>query len=445
MNTMKKKFMCLITLILVTASAISVLAEPGNRTFLDAEILSGGEYIIVVNGYDWGPGVSKVILNMGERVQEVDQDQYVVFASRSSECVEIQGAAASGERTILAAYVSDEKGSRIDSGMYVTLILQVSPMIPLSNPFVYVRGGGENCRGNVWTDYRMTIVNKATNRVWNVKAGRYSQELERFDMTGRFSSKEGIDFSYAFHKPEAKQEKIPLIIWLHGGGEGGTDTSIPLLANRAANYASEDIQAVFKGAYVLVPQCPGAWMHNTKGVMTHGAEEDVYHVALMELIKAFVAARPDIDTDRIYVGGCSNGGYMSLKLILEHPGYFAAGYISALAYQSQYISDEQMKSIRHVPIWFVHAADDGVTLPEKTVLPVYKRLLEAGAKNVHLSYYDHVIDLTGLFGGADYHYYGHGSWAYCHVNHCWQDYDGSEVEIDGKPVHIMQWMAAQKK
>ena len=400
---------------------------------------------MVVNGYDWGPGVSKVILKMEERVKEVDPDHYAVFASRSSDCVEIQGVAAAGERSILTAYVSDERGGRLDSGMYVTLVLEVSPMIPLSNPFVYVRGGGENCRGNVWTDYEMTILNKAEHKVWNIKAGRFSEELERFDLTGRFSSAKGIDFSYAFHKPETAQEKIPLIIWLHGGGEGGSDPSSPLLANRAANYASEEIQAVFRGAYVLVPQCPGAWMHNDKGVMTHGEEDDVYHVALMELIETFVAAHPDIDTDRIYVGGCSNGGYMSLKLILEHPEYFAAGYISALAFQSQYISDEQIKSIRHVPIWFVHAADDGTTLPEKTVLPVYKRLLEAGAKNVHLSYYDHVIDLSGLFGGEGYHFPGHWSWVYCHVNQCWQDYDGSPVEVEGRPVHIMEWMAAQSK
>lgn len=441
---MKRLSSFLMPLILIISVLLSYAGEPDKYPAISYSLKTGGEYTMVVDGFDWGPGVSKVILKMDEAVSNADPGNFKVFASRHSDCVELTGDAAAGERTVLTAYVSDESGKRVESGNYLTLVLQVSPMQVLGNPFAYVRGEGK-CRGNVWVDYQMTILNTLENRVWDTQAGRLSKELERFDLSGRFTSQEGITMSYAFHKPGSTLDKIPLIIWLHGGGEGGTDPSTALLANRAANYASEEIQAVFKGAYVLVPQCPGAWMHNEKGVMTHGEEEDMYHGALMELIQSFVAARPDIDSDRIYVGGCSNGGYMSLKLILEHPDYFAAGYISALAYQSQYISDQQIKSILKVPIWFVHSADDGTTIPESTVLPVYKRLKAAGAKNVHLSFYEHVIDLTGLFGGAGYHFPGHWSWVYCHVNQCWQDFDGSPVEVGGKPVHIMEWMAAQKK
>ena len=186
-------------------------------------------------------------------------------------------------------------------------------------------------------------------------------------------------------------------------------------------------------------------MHNAAGVTTHGREDDIYHRPLMELIEAFVAEHPNIDRDRIYVGGCSNGGYMSLKLILEHPAYFAAGYISALAYQSQYISDAQIDAIKHVPIWFIHSQDDPTTRADKTVIPVYKRLVEAGAPNVHLSLYEHVVDLTGFFGGDDYHYSGHWSWIYSHANHSQLDYDGSPVRLDGRPVTVMEWLAAQSR
>ncbi len=186
-------------------------------------------------------------------------------------------------------------------------------------------------------------------------------------------------------------------------------------------------------------------MHNREGVMTHGKEDDVYNVALIALIREFVASRPGIDTTRICVGGCSNGGYMALKLMLLHPDYFAAGFISALAYQSQYLSDEQIKSIAHLPIWFVHSAADRTTLPEKTVLPVYRRLKAAGAGNVHVSYYDNVVDITGFFGGDDYHYNGHWSWIYLHANKSRLDLDGSAVTLDGRPVTVMEWLAAQTK
>jgi predicted peptidase len=322
-------------------------------------------------------------------------------------------------------------------------VLFVSPVLPVGSALQYVRN--EKCSGNVWVDYRVTVTNKKSGMVWDTESGRISGLQDRFDLSGRYRADENLTMSYAWYAPPGRPGRSPLIIWLHGGGEGGTDPSIPLMANRAANYASDEIQAIFKGAYVLVPQCPGAWMHNAKGVMTEGKEEDVYHVGLMQLITDFVGDHPDIDPDRIYVGGCSNGGYMSLKLILDHPDYFAAGFISSLAYRSQYISDDQIESIKKVPIWFVQSADDRTTVPENTVIPVYKRLKAAGAGNVHFSFYDHVVDITGFYGGEDFHYNGHWSWVYLHANLCRWDYDGSPVEIDGRTVTIMEWLAAQTK
>jgi len=302
----------------------------------------------------------------------------------------------------------------------------------------------DKCRGTVWVDYALTVTDKA-GRVWDTPAGRVSPIVDRFDLSGRFTDASGKTLTYASFTPKTSRPKSPLLIWLHGGGEGGSDPTIPLLGNRATSYASDAIQAIFEGAYVLVPQTPGAWMHNAAGVMTSGKEDDVYNVPLMALIRDFVAAHPGIDTNRIYVGGCSNGGYMSLKLMLLHPDYFAAGFISSLAYQSEYLSDAQIKSVAHLPIWFVHSADDQTTRPEQTVLPVYERLKAAGAANVHLSYYDHVVDVTGLFGGDGYRYNGHWSWIYLHANQCRLDRDGSAVRVGGRPVTVMEWLAAQSK
>lgn len=186
-------------------------------------------------------------------------------------------------------------------------------------------------------------------------------------------------------------------------------------------------------------------MHNSEGEMTGGRENDIYNEGLMALIRDYVAKHDDIDTDRIYVGGCSNGGYMALKLVLLYPDYFAAAFPSALAYRSQYLTDAQIESIKHVPMWFVHAADDQTTIPEETVIPVYNRLMDAGADNVHFSYYDHVYDITGFFGGKGYHYPGHWSWIYSHANVARLDYDGKPVKIDGRQVTLMEWLADQHK
>ena len=96
-------------------------------------------------------------------------------------------------------------------------------------------------------------------------------------------------------------------------------------------------------------------------------------------------------------------------------------------------------------MWFVHSKDDGVTKPESTVVPLYDRLKKAGAKNVHFTFYDHVTDITGFYGGDNYHYNGHWSWIYVHANQARTGLDGSPVLVGGRPVTIMEWMAAQAK
>lgn len=402
-----------------------------------------GSYTLVVEGFDWGPAVNKIVLDLEETVEAAPEGPFAVYATRSTDLAEIPAAFASGERTVLTSYLSDARGNRTESGAHLTLVLAVGPQMPLSSPFQYANN--DKVRGNFWVDYQVSVTHLPGLRTWNHKKGQVLPLVDRFDLSGRFEYEPGKTMSYASFSPAARAGKQPLIIWLHGGGEGGTDPTIALLGNRAANYASDEIQQFFGGAFVLVPQAPTFWMNREGGGYTRGDAEDIYNVGLMALIRNFVAAHPQVDPDRIYVGGCSNGGYMSLKLILKDPDYFAAGFISALAYQSEYVSEAQLRSIKKVPIWFMHAKDDPVTVPDKTVVPVYQRLKAAGARNVHFSYFDHVTDITNQYGGDDFRYNGHWSWIYSHANKATRDFDGSPVLVDGSPTTVMQWLAAQKK
>lgn len=399
-----------------------------------------GEYKLVVEGFDWGPAVNKVILSLDKHVTTAKASDFAVFTTRKSADGEIAGESAYGTRSVVFAYVSDSDGNRADSSNNVTLVLAVSPVQPLGSPIQYFQG-----KGNVWIDYKLTIVDTKSGKTWDTESDRFMPLVDQYDLTGKFKYNETLTMSYASFTPKMVRDKAALIIWLHGGGEGGTDPTIALLGNKAANYASNDIQQFFDGgAYVLVPQAPTFWMQSAEG-MTRGQANDIYNEGLMALIKEYVKSNPKIDPSRIYVGGCSNGGYMSLKLILNHPDYFAAGFISALAYSAEFITDQEIQKIKNVPIWFVHSKDDNTTKPENTVVPTYKRLMEAGAKNVHFTYYDHVTDITGFYGGEDYRYPGHWSWIYVHANESRTDFDGSPVLVNGRPASIMEWMAAQKK
>ncbi|HLO43354.1 MAG TPA: hypothetical protein VK175_03405 [Leadbetterella sp.] len=408
-----------------------------------AQSSQNSEYSLVVEGFDWGPMVNKVIVGLDAPTKTVNMADYTVMAERSHPCAEVPAVFAKGSRTVVFAYVSDDRGNRVEEGSNVTLILYVAPNAQIGSALQYSQKA--DCRGNQWVNYKVTVTNTKTNQVWNKEKSRIMPIGDDFDLSGKYEYESGKSLTYAHFTPKKAAAKAPLIIWLHGGGEGGTDPSIALMGNKAFNYASPDIQRYFGGAYVLVPQTPGAWMHDKDGKIQSGNGEDVYNVGLMKLIKNYVDSHPGIDRKRIYLGGCSNGGYMSLKLLLKEPGYFAAGYISALAYQSQYISDAQISSIKHIPIWFIQSKDDKVTDPVTTAIPVYERLKKAGAKNVHFSFYDHVVDLSGMYGGANYHFNGHWSWIYSHANQSHTEFDGSEVLLNGKPTTLMEWMAAQVK
>jgi poly(3-hydroxybutyrate) depolymerase len=413
--------------------------------FLLAKVIlppSTGSYKMVIEGFDWGPQVNKIILNLDQPAKELNGADFEVFVTRSSSLGEIPASQTSGKRNVVYAYPSDENGNRVDTGTYATLVLSVSPVNPLGSAIQYLRVG--NRASNVWIDYTATVVNSKSGSIWNQMAGIIRPIVDEFKLDGKFSHG-NTSLTYAAFTPKMLKSKAPLIIWLHGGGEGGTDPSIALMGNKAFNYASPEIQVLFgNGAFVLVPQAPTYWMQAAEG-MTRGQVNDIYNESLFALIQDFVSKNPMVDPSRIYVGGCSNGGYMSLKLIMEHPDYFAAGYISALAYNNEFISEAQINTIKNVPMWFVHSKDDQVTKPNETVVPLFDRLIKAGAKNVHFSYYDHVTDITGFFGGEDFHYNGHWSWIYSHANVARTDPDGSPVIIDGRPVTLMEWMAAQIK
>ena len=411
-----------------------------NLTF-SQKSTSDSFYTLVVEAFDWGPGANKVVIPLNEAMVEAKTNDFEVSATREVAGVQMSPQEASGNRVVVHSYRSNENGVIKVDGEFRTLVLSVSPTDPLTSPMKYVFKDGQG--RNQWVAYKLAIEHTPSKTVWNTEKKRVMPQVDAFDLNGVFSQGD-ITLTYANFKPSNRSSKSPLIIWLHGGGEGGTDTSIPLIANKATNYASKEIQAIFGGAHVLVPQSPTFWMQSANGEYTRGEVNDIYNETLMALIRNYVKENPAIDINRIYIGGCSNGGYMSLKLIIENPDYFAAAYISALAFQAQFVTEIQIERIKEVPIWFLHAKDDTVTMPDETVVPLYKRLIAANASNVHFSFYENVIDLSGMFGGADFRYNGHFSWIYSHSNHANFGFDNESVLWNGNPVNLMEWMAAQR-
>ena len=417
---------------------------------------AGGKYTMVVEGYDWGPSVSKVVIQLDGKVSPkyLDKAKFEVEVS-------YQGwfGTTTGARTITKMYLSDEKGNAVEKkSEYITLELEVGPAIAESIPFYYDYTTGVN----VWADpyaYTITLAQGAelvvagdvyTTADIKTLAGKISPDADVFNSYSK--EYEGITLNYAAYEPkELKNDKVKnaLIIWLHGAGEGGTDTDITILGNRVTTLAKDPIQSYFdgNGAYVLAPQSPTMWMDSGEGAYTENGTSK-YLASLKALIDAYVAENGDIDTNRILIGGCSNGGYMTMNMILTYPDYFAAAYPVCEAYADAWITDEMLGKIVNMPIWFTHSKDDPTVAPNDYTVATYNRLIAAGAKNVHFTYYDNVVDTSGLYKGADgnaYVYNGHYSWIYTLNNDCKLDFNGSPVTVDGKEVTIWEWLATQSK
>lgn len=438
-------------------------------------------YKTVTNGYDWGPAIDKLILDLEITIdsRKVTKEAFKVTVRRIFE--EVQEA----QRIILAAYTSDEFGTISEDSRYVTLELEVGPTLTEGSPFNYNRLTGRN--EYVETRYEISVdattliaksnatdISVATapleNQTIITFAGDIKPLCDRFKHNQAFEA-DHVKLSYAYFEDiDAKVEaKVPLVIWLHGAGEGGYDTSIAVLGNKVTHLITPETQELFgdAGAYVLVPQSPTMWMdYNGQNVYNSAIENSeghsYYSSALMKLIQTFVLDHPDIDINRIYIGGCSNGGYMTVKLLLDYPDYFAAAYPTCEAYSVNWLCDEKIEQIKNIPIWLVHAQNDPVLRIsefdlEKNVpsldkdgkyIPIddfsnalFTRLITAGSTNVYYNRYDRVIDSSDNYlddHGHHYEYHGHWSWIYTLKNEC-------EQVISGNKIRIFDWLSKQSK
>ena len=330
------------------------------------------------------------------------------------------------ERNVLHVYPCDARGAYNPAGEYLALGLD-----ELSG---WGTGISNNRQTGVWNeDYSIKVALKP-GKTLKVGKQKYTEiecetakaledflsEADYFNKgtyTGRLTGKPGdVTLTYASYEPwSLKGDGVanPLVIWLHGGGEGGVDVSITLLGNEVVSLIRPEIQSHFtteggkNGAYVLSVQCPTMWMGTSKG-FGHGEYPSLYADVLKSCIDEFVDQHPDVDRSRIYLGGCSNGGFMTMHMLIRHPRYFAAAYPTCEAYADVNISDNEIKALAEENIWFVQSYDDTTVDPKIHCIPTYQRLMKAGAKNVWMSMFESVIGIDN----PGMPLFGHFAWCY---------------------------------
>lgn len=174
-----------------------------------------------------------------------------------------------------------------------------------------------------------------------------------------------IDYRYYSPVKENDETKYPLVIWLHGMGEG-SEEGAQIKKNNIAYWASEEMQARFDpvgGAFILA-----ARSREENGIFW----SDALVAPLKAAIDEFIAENKDnIDLTRIYVGGFSMGGKMTYKMAVAYPEMFAAAFPICPAWA---LGDEHVEKIADMPIWLTSSTKDPLVNYYMNVSPTWNKI-----------------------------------------------------------------------
>jgi predicted peptidase len=186
--------------------------------------------------------------------------------------------------------------------------------------------------------------------------------------------------AYRLLKPEGYDGKTayPLVIFLHGAGERGTDNKAQM-KHGVKNFASDDVRKKYP-CFLIVPQCPpnpARWADWTaKGTTEKPTEPLALVLGLIDEMKK----NYKIDDKRIYITGLSMGGFGTWDLLSRKPDLFAA----AIPICGGGAPDAAAKFAK-VPIWAFHGAKDTVVKPERS-REMIEALKKAGGKPKYTEY-----------------------------------------------------------
>lgn len=150
---------------------------------------------------------------------------------------------------------------------------------------------------------------------------------------------DGVEYKYAFYVPKTydPNRPMPVIVFLHGAGNSGTDGKSQLSCGIGPAVRANPEKWPF---IIIFPQKPDdrGWCDFDKLIMA----------ALERIEKDY-----SVDKSRIYLTGLSAGGQGTLMIAAVHPDLFAA-----IAPMCGFASKECIDKLKGLPCWAFHCEDD---------------------------------------------------------------------------------------
>jgi predicted peptidase len=179
-------------------------------------------------------------------------------------------------------------------------------------------------------------------------------------------------------------KKYPLVVFLHGAYEKGTDNQLQL--NIGGRYFLRPENRSQYPAFVLFPQCPAddSWAYfETTLDSTTGLAKSWYFPfrkeptqvsGLLKNLLDSLVQEPAIDPGRVYLGGLSQGGMGVFDLVARYPNLFAAAFPVCGAGK---VATAKLFA-KQVPLWIFHGDKDDI-VPPRFSRDFYKQLQRLGA------------------------------------------------------------------
>jgi poly(3-hydroxybutyrate) depolymerase len=153
---------------------------------------------------------------------------------------------------------------------------------------------------------------------------------------------------YRIFEPQltSPDERVPLILFLAGAGDRGTDNVSQTYWMASLRTSTESGQYA---AFLLAPQLHGRMQFSSSGSRMSGGGK----LTMQALAEAM--QNPNVDPTRIYLTGISLGSKGTWDLLRRFPHLFAA------AVPMSYGGDPSTaKAVKDVPIWAFHGSADEV-------------------------------------------------------------------------------------
>ena len=205
-----------------------------------------------------------------------------------------------------------------------------------------------------------------------------------------FEKKKDGNVLYRLYSPKAKGPR-PMILFLHGGGNGGED----LITHIAADYGCSQFAQKYPDFYVMAPQAPEpdmtAFLANfTKMDFAHSDQTGnfgwyrEYLAEICDLIRRMIADGM-VDRRRVYVTGMSMGGAGTIRAMSVGSDLFAAGVPVCPSMTPETFNI--LKNMTHSKVWVATSYVDHTLYRHKYIVDAIIALKDAGNRDAHLTIY----------------------------------------------------------